>query len=384
MKLWINRKQIVLNTLLRQLLDRFKHRKKALSFLGIILSTFGLVLISESGLRFSTPSDWVPGFPVNLQYGQVEWEIGQSRQEGTKSTMMWTDGDQIGATPQVIRTVDEYSSSLESWFSYIRAAWGIRLSNKWPNFYDPQYRYLKNDQKFRLLEENFITCEMGGEDYCQRWQYIGRYGRFKLEVVYMAPSEGIGTDSFLQILKGVVNDLKREDIGYSYTKGFNSRPKAQPGYYFDGLNASDLCRKFLGGQGMPSLKPELIEGKYITDPVELFKLKGLTPFFDELNKVFSVEGNWILGSYTTSGREVYAEGDPKVNNTIMLLIDESIWSNLLYKSKLEVLTQSMYKLKKHISSEESLELFVFTCNTGKWVGYADMSDTSRQVLFDWE
>lgn len=170
------------------------------------------ILVSKNG--FVIPSSEIAGFPTELNEGadlieRMDWKVlREDTENNTVSTTWSNNADTTPGTPLIIRKVSKYSNGLEAKLAYESDINEIRSSFKWPNAYTPEVRFLKDSSEFGFLDDNFIVCEMGGPDSCQRWQYIGRYGKDLLEVLYIAPSRGISEQTFSLILEGIISDLK--------------------------------------------------------------------------------------------------------------------------------------------------------------------------------
>lgn len=184
----------------------------AVSFTLIILMfCLGLVSLMASSGSFSEPSERVTGFPQQLADKETVWQIFSNKTEGNLSTTFWTDKGLPGykSAGTIGRLIYTYSNPIEAKIAYEQKIFTTNNSNKWPNFYNPESRYLKDDRQFKLLEDTFVACEMGGIDNCQRWQYIGRSGKYMLEVLFITTSKGIDQESFFTIVGGIVSDLQR-------------------------------------------------------------------------------------------------------------------------------------------------------------------------------
>lgn len=187
--------------------------KKYIFFIAILFAIGGVFITVTSSDILAEPSELISTFPSKIPIsgnylGVVDWQVSSNRSEARTKQTTWNTGKN-SLNPLIIREVSTFTNSLEAKINYETDRNRLNMSSKWPNAYTPEARYLKDESQFKLLHDNSVMCEMGGADSCQRWQYLGRFGKYTIEVIYFGPNQGIDIATFRAILDSIINDLKR-------------------------------------------------------------------------------------------------------------------------------------------------------------------------------
>lgn len=184
-----------------------------LALVLIIPSLFALTrLLDTKTVNLDLVTDLGLKFPAKLDEGindkNMQWEEQQNDQESNLSRITWANKDEsILSSPYIYMEVFELNNGLEAELHYTNYITKLKASNNWPNFYHPEARYLVDTSEFELLDNNFIACEMGGQDSCQMWRYVGRHGRANVSISYMSPDTSIGTNTFASIVNTIISTI---------------------------------------------------------------------------------------------------------------------------------------------------------------------------------
>jgi hypothetical protein len=212
--------QISQSSLVRKMVDKLRSvlKKKKLILLTLlvllsIVAAFIYIRLTDTkSVDLNALDLIVSEFPATLTEGieqrEMIWQLQEDKLERGVREVTWANEDEsLLSSPFIYMEAIDLSNGLEAEAFYLQYVIRTQGSNNWPNSYSPEARYPSDTHEFQLMNNNFVACEMGG---CQRWLYIGRYGKSVISIIYMAPASAISQGTFATIVKSIVEPITSE------------------------------------------------------------------------------------------------------------------------------------------------------------------------------
>lgn len=161
--------------------------------------------------RVTFPTDWDSG---EIDVLSADWReavefLSSEPEDSFHATSnlgrIWTaQGNQ---SPRVWQHLYQYDNSIAAAWQYSLSRPETAYSDDWPNFANPKNKGNRypTDWYFHspFADQEHLVCAMGSPASCQTWYYWARYGQYILSIELWAPSQGMDTATFAQIVAEV-------------------------------------------------------------------------------------------------------------------------------------------------------------------------------------